>query len=162
MAAIGIESTQRLTQVSAALLLLRAASALAFFYHGSAIAFGVFTGPGPERFAASHHWPLALAYFVGLTQVAAATAILSGLLFRLGAAAICAMMLGAIFLVHLQHGFDVSNGGTEYALTQLLIAVAFLLTGPGRYSLGSHFPSTAALTIRRRLKLGGRLVEKSE
>jgi hypothetical protein len=31
-------------------------------------------------------------------------------------------MLGAIFLVRLPHGFDVSSGGGEYALTQLLRA----------------------------------------
>jgi len=28
----------------------------------------------------------------------------------------------------------------EYALTQLLISVAFLLTGPGEYSLGRWLP----------------------
>jgi putative oxidoreductase len=51
-------------------------------------------------------------------------------------------MLGAIFLVHLPHGFDVSNGGAEYALTQLLLAIAFLFTGPGEYSLASRLPAS--------------------
>jgi uncharacterized membrane protein YphA (DoxX/SURF4 family) len=49
-------------------------------------------------------------------------------------------MLGAIFLVHLPHGFDVSKGGIEYALTQLLIAFALLIAGGGAYSLGSALP----------------------
>jgi len=49
--------------------------------------------------------------------------------------------LGAIFLVHLPHGFDVSNGGMEYALTQLLIAFALLLMGAGAYSLSSRLPT---------------------
>jgi len=49
-------------------------------------------------------------------------------------------MLGAIFLVHLANGFDVTQGGVEFALTQLLIATALLLAGPGRYSLGSRLP----------------------
>ncbi len=127
-------------QISAALLLLRTGSALAFLYHGSAILFGAFGGPGPEAFAASHHWPLAIACLVGLAQVAGGLAIVSGILFRLGAASLLVVMLGAIFLVHLPHGFDVSNGGAEYALTQLLLAVAFLLTGPGAYSLGWWLP----------------------
>lgn len=127
-------------QISAALLLLRIASASAFLYHGSSILFGAFAGPGPERFAASHHWPVAVAYLVGLAQVAGGLAVLSGILFRLGAASVFMVMLGAIFLVHLPHGFDVSKGGAEYALMQLLVATAFLLTGPGAYSLASLLP----------------------
>jgi len=126
--------------ISAALLLLRAASALAFLYHGSAILFGGFAGLGPEQFAASHHWPLAVAYLVGLAQVAGGLAILTGILFRLGAASVLVVMVGAIFIVHLPHGFDVSNGGAEYALTQLLLATAFVLTGPGAYSLAHWLP----------------------
>jgi uncharacterized membrane protein YphA (DoxX/SURF4 family) len=51
-----------------------------------------------------------------------------------------AVMLGAIFLVHLPRGFDIANGGAEYALTQLFLAIAFLLTGPGQYSLTSLLP----------------------
>jgi uncharacterized membrane protein YphA (DoxX/SURF4 family) len=46
-------------------------------------------------------------------------------------------MLGAIFTVHLPHGFNIGNGGAEYALTQLLVASALLLTGPGIYSLSN-------------------------
>ncbi|SRR6266568_1338302 len=129
-------------QINAALLLLRIGSASAFLYHGSAILFGWFAGPGPEQFAVSHHWPPVIAYLVGLAQIAGGLAILSGILFRLGAASLFIVMVGAIFLVHLPHGFDVSNGGAEYALTQLLLATTFLLTGPGTYSLGSWLPSS--------------------
>jgi hypothetical protein len=49
-------------------------------------------------------------------------------------------MLGAIFLVHLPHGFDIGHGRMEYALTQLLIACALMLTGAGRYSLSLPLP----------------------
>ena len=128
-------------RISAAILLLRLASALAFLYHGSAILFGVFGGPGPQQFAASHQWPVVLAYIVGLAQLAGGAGILTGVLFRAGAVCIIAVMLGAIFLVHLPHGFDVSNGGAEYALTQLLLAIGFLLTGPGAYSLARLLPA---------------------
>jgi putative oxidoreductase len=130
----------RPVQVNLALLILRIASAMAFLYHGSAILFGAFGGPGPEKFAAGHHWPAVLAYLVGLAQVAGGLAFLTGILFRVGGACIVAVMLGAIFLVHLQRGFDIANGGAEYALTQLLLAIAFLLTGPGQYSLTSLLP----------------------
>jgi putative oxidoreductase len=115
---------------------------MAFLYHGSGILFGAFGGPGPQQFAAGHQWPVVLAYLVGLAQFAGGLAVLTGVLFRLGAACIIAVMLGAIFLVHLPHGFDVSNGGAEYALTQLLLAIAFLFTGPGEYSLASRLPAS--------------------
>ena len=114
---------------------------MAFLYHGSAILFGSFGGPGPQQFAASHHWPVVMGYLIGLAQLAGGLAVLSGILFRLGAACIVVVMLGAIFLVHLPNGFDIGKGGAEYALTQLLLAVAFLLTGPGSYALAFWLPA---------------------
>ena len=125
----------------AALFVLRIASALAFLYHGSAILFGAFGGPGPAGFAAFMHMPVAIGYLVGLAQFAGGLAMLTGILIRVGAVCIIVVMLGAIYLVHLPHGFDVTKGGVEYALTQLLVAVALLLTGAGQYSLSAWFPS---------------------
>jgi putative oxidoreductase len=132
--------TPKPAQVNAALLLLRIASALAFLYHGSAILFGAFGGPGPQRFSAFMHMPVVVGYLVGLAQFAGGLAILSGILIRLGAACIIIVMLGAIFLVHLPHGFDVTKGGIEYAFTQLLMALALLITGAGAYSLAPRLP----------------------
>ena len=129
------------SRCDAALLFLRIATGIAFLYHGSAILFGAFGGPGPEKFAAFLHAPAVIGYLVGLAQFLGALAILFGALLRVGALCIIIVMLGAIFLVHLQHGFDVSKGGVEYALTQLLIALALLLTGPGRYSLANILPA---------------------
>ena len=127
-------------QTSLALLLIRIAAGLVFLYHGSAILFGAFGGPGPQGFAAFMHAPAIMGYLVGLAQFAGGIAILTGLFIRVGAICIIIVMLGAIFLVHLPHGFDVSKGGIEYALTQLLIAFALLIAGGGAYSLGSALP----------------------
>jgi putative oxidoreductase len=124
-------------QISIALLLLRIASAAAFLYHGSAILFGCFDGPGPVAFANSHHWPVIIGYLVGLAQFGGGLAVLFGVLTRIGAACIAIVMLGAIFTVHLPHGFNIRNGGIEYALTQFLVAIALLLMGPGAYSLSN-------------------------
>ena len=143
----GVESehVQRFANHSArtdvALLALRIASGLAFFYHGAAILFGMFGGPDPERFAIDHRFPVVLGYLIGLAQVASAIAVLAGAFVRFAAAAVIVVMLGAIFLVHFAHGYDVSSGGMEYALTQLLIAVALLLMGAGSYSVASRLPA---------------------
>lgn len=125
------------TRINLALLILRIASALVFLYHGSAILFGAFGGPGPRTFASYQHWPVGIGYLVGLAQFAGGLAILSGILFRVGAACIAIVMAGAIFLVHLPHGFNVAKGGMEFALTEFLLAIALLLSGPGAYSFSS-------------------------
>ena len=126
--------------VDLALLLIRIAAALAFLYHGCGILLGMFGGPGPVQFAGFLHMPTVVGYLVGLAQVAGAIALLTGILTRIGAACIVVVMLGAIFLVHLPHGFDINKGGIEYALTQLLIALALLFAGPGVYSLAGLLP----------------------
>ncbi len=130
------------SHIDAALLLIRIAATLAFLYHGGGILFGAFGGPGPVQFAAFLHAPVAVGYLVGLAQVAGGLAILTGILIRVGSACVIVVMLGAIFLVHLAHGFDINKGGLEYALTQLLIALALLLTGAGRYSLAAALPAS--------------------
>src|ERR1700721_648164 len=117
MPALPSSTTPTATQMNIALLLIRIASALAFLYHGSAILFGAFGGPGPHGFAAYMHAPDIV-----------------------GAACGIIIMLGAIFLVHLQHGFNISAGGAEYAITQLLVAFAMLITGGGAYSLAAMLP----------------------
>ena|SRR5438874_1060463 len=122
-------------RLDVALIALRIASSSAFPYHGSGILFGTFGGPGPREFAESHGWPLAVAHLVGLAQVFGAVAVLTGTFARVGAICLIIVMIGAIVLVHLPRGFDVSNGGFEYALTQMLVATAIFLTGPGHYSV---------------------------
>jgi hypothetical protein len=78
-------TTPTAAQMNIALLLIRIASALAFLYHGSAILFGAFGGPGPHGFAAYMHAPDIIGYLVGLAQFAGGIAILSGVLIRVGA-----------------------------------------------------------------------------
>jgi putative oxidoreductase len=118
-----------------ALLLIRIAAALAFLYHGSGILFGAFGGPGPAGFAGFTHTSLTVAYLVGLAQVGGGLALLTGILARVGAVCVAIVMVGAIKMVHLKLGFDINHGGLEYALTQLLIALAILAAGAGKYSL---------------------------
>jgi putative oxidoreductase len=70
------------------------------------------------------------------TNTASGLAMLTGVLIRIGAICIINVMLGAL-TVHLPHGYDITKGGAEFVTTQLLIALAILIGGPGAYSLGS-------------------------
>lgn len=122
------------------LLIMRIACAMPFIYHGSAILFGAFGGPGPQNFAAFMHQPAVVGYLVGLAQFAGGLAILLGVLLRVGTVCAMIVMLGAIYLVHLPHGYDIGHGGMEFALTEFLLSAGLLFAGPGRYSLASLLP----------------------
>jgi putative oxidoreductase len=123
------------------LLIMRLACSLPFIYHGAAILFGAFGGPGPHNFAAFMKAPDIVGYLVGLAQFAGGLAILLGALTRIGCVCVIIVMLGAVFMVHLPHGYDIANQGMEYALTELLLSIGLLLAGPGRFSLASVLPA---------------------
>lgn len=123
-----------------ALLAFRIAGSIPVLYHGCAILFGAFGGPGPQNFAAFLHQPAVVGYLVGLAQFAGGLAILLGAFQRLGSICIIIVMAGAIWLVHLPHGFDINNGGFEFALTVLLVNLGLLISGPGAYSLSGILP----------------------
>lgn len=127
-------------RLNMALLLVRVAGALAFLYHGSSILFGAFDGPGPERFAASQHMEPIFGYLVGVAQLCGGAALLLGVLTRVGAVCIIIVMSGAIQLVHWKRGFDIGHGGMEYAVTQLLLACALLIAGPGEFGFSRFLP----------------------
>jgi putative oxidoreductase len=116
------------------------AVSLPVLYHGSAILFGAFGGPGPQNFAAFLHQPAIVGYLVGLAQFAGGLAILTGVFQRIGSICVIIVMIGAIFLVHLPHGFDIGKGGYEFALTVLLVNLGLLISGPGAYSLSNILP----------------------
>ena len=137
---LGLRSSES-PQLNFALLIMRLACALPFLYHGSGILFGVLGGPGPANFAAFMHAPAAVGYLVGLAQFAGGLAILTGAFLRVGAVCGMIVMLGAIILVHLPHGFDIGRGGYEFALSELLLAFALLLSGPGAYSFRNVLPA---------------------
>jgi len=123
-----------------ALLLMRVACALPVLYHGGQILFGTFAGPGPQGFANYQHLPVVFGYLVGLAQFAGGFAILTGAFQRTGTLCVIIVMLGAIFRVHLHRGFNIANGGMEFALTVLLLALGLSLSGPGAYSFRVLLP----------------------
>lgn len=140
MATNNVFSYNTARELNFELLIMRVACALPFIYHGAAILFGSFGGPGPANFAAFMHAPTVVGYLVGLAQFAGGIAILTGALIRIGAVSVIIVMVGAIYLVHLPHGYDVVKGGMEHALTEGLLAFGLLLAGAGKFSLGRILP----------------------
>ena len=125
-----------------ALLFLRVVVGGLFIGHGTQKAFGWFGGTGIAGMAG---WLESMGLKPGkLHATAAATfEILGGLLLLvgfdtwIGAAMIVAVMLVAIKTAHLAKGVWNSNGGYEYNLTLIAVALVLAATGPGAYSVSA-------------------------
>jgi putative oxidoreductase len=79
------------------------------------------------------------AHFMGVLvssiEVSGIILLTLGLLTRFIAVLLSFVMLGAIFFVHIGHGFSVANNGYEIALYYLIFLLVFASFGPGKYSL---------------------------
>ena len=123
-----------------ALLIVRVAVGVLMLGHGAQKLFGLFGGHGiagtagffgslglrPARFWATG---------AGLAEFGGGLLLALGLLTPIGALGIIAAMTMAILLVHLGKGPWVSDGGSEYNIVLIAVALATILTGPGAYSL---------------------------
>lgn len=109
-----------------------------FIAHGAQKVFGVWGGAGLSKFTAGDA-PLGLRpawLWMGaaaFAELLGGALVLLGLLTRLAAAAIAAVMLVAIFGVH-WGSFFASNRGIEYALALLGMSLALVIAGGGRAS----------------------------
>ena len=94
--------------------------------------------------------PLAVAFLVIVAESLGSLALLAGLLTRFTAASLAIIMLGAIVMVHLPHGFFMNwfgqqqGEGFEYHLLVIGIAAALLVTGGGRWSVDRIFAERIA------------------
>jgi putative oxidoreductase len=125
--------------MSYGLLLLRVVVGGTMFGHGAQKLFGWFGGGGPKGTGGffgqlGYRAPIVLAIFAGLAES-------SGVLFALGfltplaSLAIAVVMLNAIITVHWSKGLCNRNGGFEFPLTILTVAVSVGAIGPGRFSI---------------------------
>jgi putative oxidoreductase len=112
--------------------------------HGMQKAFGWYGGEGLQATIAGmtgQGLPTFVPLFVVLAEVAGSAALIAGLLGRLAAASIAVVMLGAVALVHLEHGFfmnwsgEQAGEGFEYHLLALALATVVLIKGSGAWSL---------------------------
>ncbi len=79
--------------------------------------------------------PVFFAYLVASVEVAGIVLLVLGLLTRLIAVPLMAVMVAAILLVHLPHGFECADNGFEIPLYYLVFMGLFVAFGAGKYSL---------------------------
>lgn len=108
---------------------LRIALASVFLYHG--------LGKFINFAATSEMMGVPMAAIAGIMETAGGLLVLGGAfsgkdtLTRIGGLLIAPVMLAAIFMVHLENGWNFQNNGIEFQFTLLMIAVYFLLRGNG-------------------------------
>ncbi|MCD4688282.1 MAG: DoxX family protein [Desulfuromonadaceae bacterium] len=128
-----------------ALLILRLVLGGVFFIHGAQKALGWFGGhglPGTlDAFTQGMGLPLLVAVLIVAAEFLGPIGLIVGFLTRPAAAGIFAVMVGAIGLVHLKHGFfmnwfDKQAGeGYGYHLLAIGISRALVVGGGGKASI---------------------------
>ncbi|MDQ6774285.1 MAG: DoxX family protein [Candidatus Dormibacteraeota bacterium] len=126
--------------MDAALLILRLVVGVYLFAHGAMKLWGWFGGGGLEGttgfmrrqgFRPAGFWALA----AGLSEAGGGALLALGLLSPLGSLGVIAAMLVAAFTAHWGKGAFAMRGGPELPATNVAVAAALALSGPGRYSL---------------------------
>jgi putative oxidoreductase len=106
-------------------VLVRLALGAVIFAHGAQKALGWFGGYG---------WTGTIGFFTSQLGV-------TGTLTRVAAAGIVLIMIGAVLMVHVPHGFFMNWSGTqagegaEYAILATAMALSLVVTGAGRWSV---------------------------
>lgn len=130
-------------------LCVRLALGIVMFPHGAQKVFGWFGGHG---FAGTMGFftdvmgiPYILALLVVLAEFLGALGLIVGALTRIAALGIGSVMLGAIVLVHLPHGFfmnwsgNQAGEGYEYHLLAIGMSLALMIRGAGALSFDRWF-----------------------
>jgi len=83
--------------------------------------------------------PMLSTYLVSSIETMGIILLFLGLFTRYISLLLSCVMLGAIFFVHIEHGFSVGNNGFEIPLYYLIFLVFLASFGAGKYSLDRVF-----------------------
>ena len=124
--------------------ILRLTLGIVMFPHGAQKLLGWYGGHGFSGtlgfFTENMQMPWIIAFLVIVGESFGSIALLAGVLTRFSAASVGIIMLGAISMVHWQHGFFMNwfgkqaGEGFEYHLLVLGICAALMITGGGKWS----------------------------
>ena len=114
-------------------IFLRLGLGVIFIYHGYGKVFGGTTALG----SAWNPWgmPAILQLLVAWGEFLGGIAILIGFLTPYAASGIIIIMLGAIITVHGKNGFSMMNKGFEYNYALIMMCLALIASGPGKFSI---------------------------
>lgn len=119
----------------AALLIIRVVLGIIMLYHGwpkltnLGGTIEMFTGIGVPI-------PPLSAIFATVVEVGGGILLLLGVLTDIAGLLFAIDMLGAIVFYHAKNGFAATDGGVEWPLALLAMALGVALAGPGRFSVG--------------------------
>lgn len=123
---------------SLGLCMVRVLLGSVFIMHGAQKVFGFFSGPGLTLFAgyiSGMGFPVWLGYMAAFFELIGGLLLFFGILPKLGALMVIPVMFVAIAKVHWINGYFVQNGGYEYSLSLLILALVVLVAGGGSYVL---------------------------
>ena len=152
------------TDLSYTLLILRGALAIVIFPHGAQKLLGWYGGAGFDGtmlFFATIGVPAVIAMLVIVSDFFGSLALAVGFIGRLAAFGTTMVMLGAMVLVHGQHGFflnwngDQAGEGVQFHLLVLAVAAVLMVKGSGALSVDRlllRVPTIAASEVDRGLE----------
>jgi putative oxidoreductase len=132
------------TSNDVSLTTLRVVLGVVFFAHGAQRMLGWFGGDGFQGTMGAltkTGMPAPVALLIIGAQFFGGLGLVVGLFTRIASLGVAGLMIGAIFMVHLQNGFFMNWMGTqkgegiEFHLLALAMAAALLLRGAGAFSL---------------------------
>jgi putative oxidoreductase len=132
------------TSNDVSLTTLRVVPGVVFFAHGAQRMLGWFGGDGFLISMGGYaHMGISapIALLILCAQFFGGLGLILGLFTRIASLGVAGLMIGAIFMVHLQNGFFMNWMGTqkgegiEYHLLALAMAAALLLRGGGAFSV---------------------------
>jgi putative oxidoreductase len=125
-------------------LVMRVMLGVVFFPHGAQKVLGWFGGHGLngtlDFFTQNMGVPFIFALLVIAAEFLGAIGLIVGLLTRVAAFGVFSVMVGAILMVHLPHGFFMNwsgqqaGEGIEYHLLAIALAIALMIKGGGKAS----------------------------
>lgn len=132
------------TSNDVSLTTLRVVLGVVFFAHGAQRMLGWFGGEGFQVSMGGYAhmgMPAPVGLLIICAQFFGGLGLVAGLLTRIAALGVVGLMIGAIFMIHLQNGFFMNWMGTqkgegiEYHLLALAMAAVLLLRGGGAFSV---------------------------